>query len=133
MSEKQLVAKTEVRFYDVWGDRKDGWEVNDITRTVEVDFPAAVAISGLPRFPGAKDDFREFPTDSSFSAEVCVSFYISDSAIANYFEVAESEIEVDGDGISYRITETSNSRPACEIRIVGWEEIEKEITEDEES
>lgn len=122
---RKLTAVCEVWTYDVWGNARDGWDVNDrncIHR--KWDAPAVCCVSNLPRYPGARDEHRAFPADSaSFTAEVCVSFELPDSSVREALGIdPRVKIEIEGDGTRYDVTRSRDGYPLGEILINEWKE-----------
>ncbi len=117
----KVIAVAEVWTYDVWGNSRDGFDVNDrncIERAAE--FVVSMEISNVPAYPGASDKFRKFPSGGSFSAEFAVSFSLSDKQIAGAFGLRPSQIETTGDDLRIDVSLVKNSRPVGEILITGW-------------
>ena len=114
-----VIAVCEVWTYDVWGNTDDGWEVNNrFPQSRDARLACECRVSNLPRHPGASDDFRSWPADSSsFSAEVCVSFELSDETIR---ETLGGVDDGQGDGSTYYV-EDDDGKPIGEIVIVGYE------------
>ena len=114
-TDHKATAICEVWVYDVWGNADDGYEVNDrscIARLAEI--PATMLISGAPRYPGAKDDYRSFPAESSCTVEVTVSW---DLDVSDWFGDSDNG---QGDGETYYFDDPADGRPLGEMRIVGW-------------
>ena len=113
----KATAICEVWDYGVWGNDKEGYEVNDrFCRERELEILCPMTISNVPRYPAAKDDYREFPDSSSFSAAVCVSFEIPEKDIIKLFGKG---IEISGEGECYQIYD-AKGKPLGEIVVVGW-------------
>jgi hypothetical protein len=114
---RHLVAICEVATYDVWGNARDGYEVNDVYRSSdEVRIPARVEVSNVPRFP--------VPAGSaSFSCPVVLTFLLTDRGIRDVLGIpARTAIEVDGDDIHHYVTRERDLYPIGEITIIGWED-----------
>jgi len=115
----RAIAVCECCTYDVWGNARDGYEVNDIGRKWTEEVPVTVTVSNFPRHPGAKDRYREFPESGSFEARVVVSFEIDDQTIRKVFGV-NCRLEVEGDDLAYYVNRERDLYPIGEIRIIGW-------------
>lgn len=119
---RKVKAICEVWTYDVWGNARSGWEVNDRycqDRAREVE--AVVVISNMPRLPGAFDQYRKFTGDSaSFSCEMAVSFEIEDKTLCEIFGC--KRIETDGDDTHIIVNRERDSYPLGELLIVGWKD-----------
>jgi hypothetical protein len=118
-TDHKVIAICEVRTYDVWGNSRDGYEVNDsfvVGREIEIE--ATAVVHGIPRFPGASDAFRSFPADSASFAvpNVVVSFELADKAIKDVFGV-KGAIETDGDDMHYEVTRARDGYPIGSIVI----------------
>lgn len=114
-----VIAVCEWATYDVWGNSRNGFEVNDKYNQGEIEIPATMTIHGVPAFPGAKDKYRSFPSSGSFSTELAVSFTLTDKDIKKALDIT-CKFDVDGDDLNYYINKKSNGKPLCEIRIVSW-------------
>lgn len=114
------IALCEVWTFDVVGNARDGYEVNDrrnAGRNIEV--PARMIVSNMPSHPGAKDEYREFSDSSSFEVKGAVaSFELSDKDLKELLGVSGS-IEVEGDGENYQVSKP-NGYPIGEVLITGW-------------
>lgn len=120
------VAVCEVWSYDVWGNARDGWEVNDrscMGRAFRI--PARAELCNAPRRPGASDRIRTFPDDSNtvkgFEDSMFVSWSLEDRDIRAAVGGKGWSSNGDGDGMNYYF-EFSNGKPAGELRIIGWED-----------
>lgn len=121
---KGIVAVCEWATYDVWGNAKDGYEVNDVyrqERTIEI--PVTVEIHNMPRIPGASDAYRSFPDSMSIACEVLVCFNLSDASIRKALGIT-CKIETDGDDRHITINREKDGYPLAELDIVRYEEIE---------
>ena len=117
----QAIAVCEIWAYDVWGNEEDGYEVNDrtcIERKAEI--LANLTICNVPVCPGAKDDFREFPDESSFTADVALCWELDQTEEFNWFS---GEDNGDGDGTHYYYDD-DNGKPMGEIIIIGWKPVD---------
>lgn len=117
----RVKAICEVWTYDVWGNVEDGWTVNDRSCAArEAELDGRCTVSCLPTAPGASDDYRTFPKSSSFSAELVVSFELTDDAIREALGTFE---ECDGDGETY-YPQDGDGYPLGEIHILRWESVD---------
>ena len=66
-----VVVVCEHRVYDVWGNAREGWEVNDAFSNGRIEIPCTLTIANVPIFPGGKDEHRSFPACSSFVHGSC--------------------------------------------------------------
>jgi hypothetical protein len=126
----RCVAVCEVWTYDVWGNARDGYEVNDRScqdRSVRLE--CELTISNVPSHPGAKDDYRSFSDSGSFSAEACFSFSPSEKAIADLFGMKPSQCEFEGDDRHIQVNRKRDGRPIGEVIIDAWEPKESTIVE----
>jgi len=118
----KAIAICEVWEYDVWGNARDGFQVNDsycLSRKAEI--PATLTLSNVPTFPGAKDDFRAFPADGSFSAEIGLFFELDKRAMRQWIKGKDNG---DGDDLHYYFENPHNGKPMGEILVVGWKAFE---------
>ena len=116
-----VVAVCQHRTYDVWGNSRDGYQVNDTFDAGEIAIPAEVSVSNVPRLPGAQDGFRSFPDSYSFQAEVVVTFSLTESAIRKAIG-AKCKIVLDGDERTYYVNRERDGYPICELEILRFEE-----------
>lgn len=115
-----VYARCEVWHFDVWGNAREGWDVNDRSCAErDARIPVEIRISNVPRFPGAKDAYRSFSESSSFSTEMMISFEIPDREIRGIFGPG---VEAEGDGEHITVSQKRNGKPIGEIIIVGWAE-----------
>jgi len=116
-------AICDIRWYDVWGNEEDGWQVNDIAYTDRnVELPARLFISNVPVYPGAKDEYRQFSDEHNFSAEILLDYIIDDEDIKNalgWTDDVNGEIEIDFNDGTYYINEVEG-KPIAEVNVVGW-------------
>jgi hypothetical protein len=121
--DRKVYAIVTTASYDVWGNKRDGYEVNNTFRgQTEYKVPVSVRLSNLPRFPGAKDEFREFEEAGSLPVERgVISFEIEDKELKKLFGV-KCAIDVDGDDREYYINRASDGYPIGEVYVERWEE-----------
>ncbi len=120
----KCIAICEVWTYDVRGNARDGFEVNDRScQDRAARLTAECEVSGLPARPGASDLYRSFTgEDASFRADMLVSFGISDKLIAAAFGLTAAKVEIEGGGMRYDVSLAKNGMPIGEVIIVGWED-----------
>ncbi len=82
------MAIFEIRNYDVWGNDKDGYEVNDTFHYGETELP---------------EDF----TDKDILTALNKEYFKSPQQLRN--------IEIGGDDIIITVNQRSNSKPVCEL------------------
>lgn len=117
-----VVAICSWRTHDVWGNARDGWEVNDSYSQGEIEIPCEVTISNVPRYPGAKDNYRDYPESESFNVpDLMISFTLSDRAIRKALD-ANCTLEIDGDDRMYYIDRKRDGKPLAELYVERWEE-----------
>lgn len=92
-----ILTKWEIRTYDVWGNRKDGFEVNDVFKrgTEEIVIECHRYNVGTP---------SEF-----------VSASPTDAQIKRIFGLGKTQIDTDGDDLTVYVTRTRDSYPIGEM------------------
>lgn len=119
----KCIAVCDIVTYGVWGNRRDGYEVNDANYSArDVDLAADMIVSNVPLHPGAADDYRSFPADSaSFSVNVAVSFEIPDREIRSALGIGPRvRLDIDGDDMTYYVRRESDGYPIGEVRITSF-------------
>lgn len=120
----KAIAICDYATYDLIGDGDgEGYSVNDTYWTHDVEFPATLHISNVPDFPGAKDNYREFPKDSSFNTEILCSFELDIEKIQEIFGI-DAEDNGTGDGEHYYFDD-ENGNPLGEIYVKAWKTCEE--------
>jgi len=87
----------ELRTYDVWGNAKDGFEVNDTRRAGEVSIRCRVKVNNA----GTPQEF--------------LSAFPSDSQIRRAFSLRRFKIETDGDDLHIYVNRARDSYPCGEL------------------
>lgn len=117
---KGVVAVCEWATFDVLGNARDGYQVNDLYRQGEIRIPVQPTVSNVPRFPGASDSYRSFPAAGSFSCNVVVSFGLTDRAIRKALDI-RCRVTIDGDDTHYTIDRESDGKPLAELTVLRYE------------
>ncbi len=113
-------AICEIATYDVWGNARDGYEVNNTFRQSEpIKIPCEATISNVPRMPGASDAYRSFPDSGSFNTEVMISFHPSDKAIKAALGIT-CRIATDGDDKMITVERERDGYPLGELYVIGY-------------
>lgn len=119
---RTVIAICEWNTFDVWGNAEDGYDVNESYAQEQIEIPAVVTISNMPRLPGAFDRYRQFPKNSnSFSCKMSISFHIEDKVLQTALGIT-CPIEVDGDDEHYTIDRAKDGKPIADLRIIGWKD-----------
>jgi hypothetical protein len=87
----------EVSTYDVWGNARDGFEVNDRYRHGEITLRLQVQVNNV----GTASEFE--------------SAYPSDSQIRNALGLGRYKIDTDGDDLAIYVNRASNGYPEGEL------------------
>lgn len=87
----------EVSTYDVWGNARDGFEVNDRYRRGSITLRLLVQVNNV----GTASEFE--------------SAYPSDSQIRNALGLGRYKIDTDGDDLSIYVNRASNGYPEGEL------------------
>ena len=94
---KYIETTWEIRTYDVWGNAKDGYEVNDSYRAGEVTLRLKVKVNNA----GTPQEF--------------LSAYPTDSQIREALSLRRIKIETDGDDLSIYVNRARDSYPCGEL------------------
>ncbi len=97
---KTILTTWKLATYDVWGNPKDGFEVNDIFRRGEIE----IRLKPKTLNPGTPNEFQ--------------SAYPSDYQIKQIFGVG-CEIETDGDDTKIYVNRKRDSFPIGELTCVS--------------
>jgi hypothetical protein len=94
---KTIETVWSVRTYDVWGNAKDGYEVNDTYSrgTVTLSIPVTVNNAGTP---------QQFE-----------SAYPTDSQLREVFGIGRTQIETDGDDLHIMVNRSRDAYPIGEL------------------
>ena len=96
-SRKYVDTTWETRSYDVWGNARDGYEVNNSFRTGEVTIRCKVEVNNA----GTAQEF--------------LSAYPSDSQIRKALGLRRFKLETDGDDLSIYVNRAKDSYPCGEL------------------
>lgn len=112
---QDVVAICEYRTFDVWGNAKDGYEINDSFNQGEIEIPACVDVCNMPLLPGPDSGSAKLDPAMAF-----VSFYMTDRSIKRTLGI-KGAIEIDGDDMNYHITRERDGYPLADLHIVRFE------------
>jgi hypothetical protein len=105
-SRKQYVNTTwELRVYDVWGNARDGYDVNDSWRIGETDIRIAVQVNNA----GTPQEF--------------LSACPSDSQIRQALGLRRFKLELDGDDLNIYVNRAKDSYPLGELYCTSHESL----------
>jgi hypothetical protein len=105
-SRKQYVNTTwELRTYDVWGNARDGYEVNDTFRAGETAIRCKVEVNNA----GTPQEF--------------LSAYPSDSQIRQALNLRRFKLELDGDDLNIYVNRAKDSYPLGELYCTSHESL----------
>jgi hypothetical protein len=108
-----VVAIVEYATYDVWGNSRDGYEVNDAYRQGSTELPTDCHLSNVPRLPESDSGSSTVP--------VMISYTLSDRTIRGLFGI-RCKLDVSGDDMTYYVNRARDNYPIGEITITGWKE-----------
>lgn len=100
-----ISTRWELRSYDVWGNSRDGWEVNDTYRIGEVTLRLRVTVNN----PGTPQEF--------------LSAYPTDSQIRKSLRLRRFKLELDGDDLSIYVNRARDSYPCGELYCLSHESL----------
>lgn len=95
----------ELRTYDVWGNAKDGFEVNDTRRAGEITIRCAVERNNA-------DTPQEF-----------LSAYPSNSQIRRALNLRRHKLDLDGDDLSIYVNRAEDGYPLGEMYCTSHESL----------
>ena len=98
MTTKRVVTTWECWAYDVWGNARDGWDVNDRSC---FDRAATLTLKVKVNNPGTPDEFE--------------SAYPSDGQIQTLFGIGRTKIETDGDDLVVYVNRARDGYPIGEM------------------
>lgn len=101
---KSITTTWEVWRYEVWGNKRDGYEVNDkwcVDRELELELEVRTAN------PGSQAEFKwAYPTDQQ---------------VAEAFGMRARSIDIDGDDTHVYVTRARDGRPIGELYCTSHE------------
>jgi hypothetical protein len=115
---RKIVAVCSWRTYDVLGNARDGFEVNDSFSQGEIRIPAVEFVHNLPAEMQTEESFNH--QYDNWKQNVFLSIVLEDKAIKKAVG-ASCRIDVSGDDRIYYINRESNGKPLCEIHIERFE------------
>lgn len=103
---KYIDTTWETAHYDVWGNDKDGYEINDVYRqSSEVEIRIAIKVNNA----GTPQEF--------------LSAYPSNSQIRKALGLRRFKIDTDGDDLVIYVNRSRDSYPCGEIRCTSHESL----------
>lgn len=97
MRKPKVTTRWEVRTYDVWGNAKDGYDVNQSFRSGEVELDLEVKTFN----PGTPQQFE--------------SAYPSDKQLRQVFGLTNIRLETDGDDLAIYVERARDGYPIGEL------------------
>jgi hypothetical protein len=99
----KLATEWQVSTYDVWGNARDGYEVNDVYRhgTIEIEIPIELNNADIP----AHRFFSAHPTDKQIREALNIKSRV--------------RLEIDGDDCYITVNSASTGYPLGELRLVS--------------
>lgn len=97
-----MITRWQVRTYDVWGNARDGWNVNDSYDAGETELELSVTTHN----EGMGNQFQ--------------SATLSDEQISELFG---GEIETDGDDVTIYVNRSSDGYPLGELHCVSHDSL----------
>lgn len=94
---KTIQTRWSIATYDVWGNARDGYDVNDVYRRGEIELSIDVAVNNA----GSPQEFE--------------SASISDKQIRSVFGLGKTQIDVDGDDTVYYVNRARDGYPIGEL------------------
>ncbi len=99
----KILTKWRKLTYDVCGNEKDGFDVNDVYSHGEIELEL------------------EVKQHNELTPQVFESASISDAQLRNIFNLGKKQINVDGDGLLYYVNLARNGYPVGELRCESHE------------
>ena len=103
----KLATTWEVVTYDVWGNKHDGYEVNDAHRCGEVELEIPIELNNRA-FPGV-EFFSAYPTDKQIREALDIKPRV--------------HLRLDGDDCTIYVEHESTGYPLGELRLTSHESL----------
>lgn len=100
-----ILTQWRVRTYDVWGNAKDGWEVNDVYSQGEVELGLKVKTYNQ----GTPQEFK--------------SAHPTDTQIRSVLGLGRTQIDCDGDDLQIVVNRWRDGYPLAELVCVSHESL----------
>jgi len=105
MPRKYVNTVWQCKEYDVWGNAKDGYEVNDVTRSWEVELRIPVTVNNA----GTPQEFESaFPTDAQ---------------IREALGLRRIKLDLDGDDLNIYVNHATDGYPCGELYCTSHESL----------
>ena len=106
MKKATIETVWELRTYDVWGNSKDGYDVND-SFVVDRGYPLTLAVT-----------INNHGTSQEF-----LSAYPTDRQIRKALDLRSIQLDLEGDDLTIYVNRESNGYPLGEVRCVSHESL----------
>jgi hypothetical protein len=106
MKKQTINTVWEIRTYDVWGNSKDGYDVND-TYIVDRDYPLALDVT----------------INNKGTAQEFLSASPTDRQIRKALDLRSIQIDLEGDDLTIYVNRSSNGYPLGELHCVSHESL----------
>ena len=108
MKKQTIETVWEIRTYDVWGNSRDGYEVND-SFVVDRDYPLTLTVT---------------VNNKGTNQEFLSAAYPSDRQIRKALDLRSFKLDLDGgDDLTIYVTRESNGYPCGELRCISHESL----------
>jgi hypothetical protein len=110
----RAIAVCEWRTYDVLGNARDGFEVNDSYNQGEIEIPVELILHNVP------SELPSVGRTGRGNADILLSYEMADKDIRKALDI-KCGFETDGDDVHIYINKRSNGKPMAEITILRYE------------
>ena len=102
---KSILTVWKIKTYDVWGNAKDGFDVNDVYNRGEISLLADVERHNV-------NTPQEFESAS-----------LSESQIRKVFMLGKKQLQIDGDDLTYYVNLARNGYPVGQLECESHESL----------
>jgi hypothetical protein len=106
MKKQTIETIWELRAYYVWGNSKDGFEVND-SFVVDRDYPLTLTVT----------------VNNKGTAQEFLSAYPTDRQIRKALDLSSIKLDLEGDDLTIYVNRSSNGYPLGELHCVSHESL----------
>jgi len=106
MKKKTIKTSWKIRTYDVWGNERDGYDVND-SYVVDRNYPLTLAVT----------------VNNQGTAQEFLSAYPTDRQIRKALDLRSIQLDLEGDDLIIYVNRSSNGYPCGELHCVSHESL----------
>ena len=106
MKKQTIETSWELRTYDVWGNNKDGYEVND-SYVVDRDYPMTLTVT----------------VNNQGTPQEFLSAYPTNRQIRKALDLRSIQLDLQGDDLTIYVNRSSNGYPLGEMHCISHESL----------